>query len=608
MADFTTRPTLTGTFGMVSSTHWIASQTAMGILEQGGNAFDAAVAGGFVLHLVEPHLNGPGGDLPAIIATADDPTPTVLCGQGPAPAGATVEHFRAQGMDRVPGSGPLATAVPGAVDAWLLLLRDHGSMPPAQVLAPACHYARHGHPLVARVGATVAAVQDLFESDWTTSADVWLSGGRPPRPGELFRNTAWADTLDRLVAAGEGAGNREAQVEAVRAAWSQGFVAEAVDAFARRAFRHSDGRVLPGVLTGQDLADYSATWEPALTREWQGHTIAKTGPWGQGPALLQVLGMLDALGDPPDPDTADGVHAVAEAWKLAMADREAWFGDSGDEPVPIDDLLDPDYLAQRASLIGADADRTVRPGSPGGRTPRMAAFAGLTEVAGGGPGVGEPTVTREQAQREDRGEPDVGPDGVTRGDTCHLDVVDRWGNMVSATPSGGWLQSSPVIPELGFPLGSRLQMMWLEQGLPSSLRPGRRPRTTLTPTLVLREGRPVLACGSPGGDQQDQWQSLFLLRHLAHGATLQEAIDAPAFHTTSFPGSFDPRITEPGVLVVEDRLPETVRSDLRSRGHDVLEQGPWSLGRMCAVARDPESGLLSAGANPRGMQGYAVGR
>lgn len=611
MTAFTTRPTLTGTFGMVSSTHWIASQTAMAMLEAGGNAFDAAVAGGFVLHLVEPHLNGPGGDLPAIIATAADPTPRVLCGQGPAPAGATPDHFASLGMDRVPGSGPLAAAVPGAVDAWLLLLRDHGSMPIAQVLAPAQHYARHGHPLVARVGATVAAVQDLFESDWTTSADLWLRGGRPPAPGELFRNLAWADTLDRLVAAGSGAGTREAQVEAARAAWSQGFVAEAIDAFARRAFRHSDGQRLPGVITGADLADYSATWEPALTRDWAGHTIAKTGPWGQGPALLQVLGILDALGEPPEVDTADGVHAVAEAWKLAMADREAWFGDSGDEDVPIDDLLDPGYLTQRAALIGTSADLTVRPGSPGGRNPRLAGLVGAEPPAEHDPSAGEPTVTRETAvaREPDTGHADaVTEEGVTRGDTCHIDVVDKWGNMISATPSGGWLQSSPTIPELGFALGSRLQMMWLEQGLPSSLRPGRRPRTTLTPTLVLRDGVPVLACGSPGGDQQDQWQSLFLLRHLTGGASLQEAIDAPAFHTTSFPGSFHPRTTEPGVLVVEDRIPASVRADLVARGHRLLEQGPWSLGRMCAVARDPATGLVSAGANPRGMQGYAVGR
>jgi gamma-glutamyltranspeptidase/glutathione hydrolase len=202
----------------------------------------------------------------------------------------------------------------------------------------------------------------------------------------------------------------------------------------------------------------------------------------------------------------------------------------------------------------------------------------------------------------------VRKDGVTQGDTCHVDVVDRWGNMISATPSGGWLQSSPTIPELGFCLGSRMQMFWLEEGLASSLAPGRRPRTTLTPTLVYRDSEPVMACGSPGGDQQDQWQLLFLLRTLAGGQSLQAAIDAPAFHTTSFPSSFWPRVTEPAGLVVEGRVPEEVRADLAARGHDVTVAGPWSLGRLCAVARDPATGVLSAGANPRGMQGYAVGR
>ena len=180
--------------------------------------------------------------------------------------------------------------------------------------------------------------------------------------------------------------------------------------------------------------------------------------------------------------------------------------------------------------------------------------------------------------------------------------------LVSATPSGGWLQSSPFIPDLGLALGSRLQMTWLEQGLPSSLVPGRRPRTTLTPTLVLRDGIPVLACGTPGGDQQDQWQSVFLLRHLGAGLDLQDAIDAPVFHTASFPGSFHPRATEPGVLVAESRLGEQILAGLRARGHEVSDQGPWSLGRMCAVARDPRTAVLSAGANPRGRQGYAVGR
>ncbi|WP_153397112.1 gamma-glutamyltransferase family protein [Ornithinicoccus halotolerans] len=600
MTTFTTRPTLQGTLGMVSTTHWLASQAAMGMLERGGNAFDAAVAGGLVLQVVEPHLNGPGGDMPAVVATASDPTPKVLCGQGPAPAGATIEHFHSQGMTRVPGSGPLATAVPGAFEAWLVMLRDHGTMGLAEVAAPAEHYARHGHPLLPAVTAVVERVRPLFEQHWPTSSELWLPGGAAPPAGELFRNPAWADTLARLVREGEAAGgSRERQVEAARQAWAQGFVAAAVEAFCRRPFRHSDGQVLPGVLTAADMAGYQSRWEPAVTREFYGHTIAKTGPWGQGPALLEVLGTLEHLAaddrEALDPGTVTGVHAVVEAWKLAMADREAWYGDSGGDPVPLEDLLAGDYLAGRARLVGPRASTELRPGRPGGRQPRLAAQA---------LGRGEPVATADPAA----GEPTVRRDGATRGDTCHIDVVDRWGNMVSATPSGGWLQSSPTIPELGLALGSRLQMTWLEEGLPSSLVPGRRPRTTLTPTLVLRDGHPVLACGSPGGDQQDQWQTLFLLRHLVHGEPLQQAIDAPMFHTTSFPGSFYPRGMEPGVMVAEDRFGQDLLTGLEGLGHQVVRQGPWSLGRMCAVARDPRSGVLTAGANPRGMQGYAVGR
>jgi gamma-glutamyltranspeptidase / glutathione hydrolase len=593
---FTTRPTLEGTFGMVSSTHWIASQSAMRVLELGGNAFDAAVAAGFVLHVVEPHLNGPGGEVPAIIATADDPAPRVLCGQGPAPAGATIEHYRSEGLELIPGSGPLAAAVPGAVDAWLLLLRDRGTRSLEEVLEPAIGYARHGHPLLGRVSTTIETVRDLFESDWSTSADLWLRDGRTPEPGSLFTNPAYADTLQRLVDEGRAAGGtREQQIDGARRAWSQGFVAEAVDAFSRKAFRDSSGEPHAGLVTGADLAAFAATWEDPATIEWQGHTVAKTGPWGQGPALLQTLRLLDALGQPEalDPSSSKGIHAIAESFKLAFADREAWYGDAD---VPLQTLLSEGYAAERAALVGEQASTSLRPGSPEGREPVLAAYVkdgGARTTGSGDATTGEPTVSRS---------------GVTRGDTCHVDVVDRWGNMVSATPSGGWLQSSPTIPELGFCLGSRMQMFWLEEGLASSLAPGRRPRTTLTPTMVLRDGEPVMACGSPGGDQQDQWQLLFLLRTLVQGQSLQEAIDAPAWHTTSFPGSFYPRETEPGVVVVEDRLGSDTIADLERRGHRVRVSDPWSLGRLCAVTRDPESGMLRAGANPRGMQGYAVGR
>jgi gamma-glutamyltranspeptidase/glutathione hydrolase len=502
------------------------------------------------------------------------------------------------GLDHVPGSGPLAASVPGAVDAWLLLLRDHGSLPLATVLEPAIGYARDGHPLLPRVTATIERVRELFEQHWTTSADLWLPGGSAPRAGALFANPAYAAVLEGLVSAALSAGpDVAAQAQAARDEWGHGFVAKAVDAFRSSEWRHSGGEVLPGLVTGGDLAAYSATWEPPALLDWHGVQIAKAGLWSQGPALLQVLAILDQLGgDALDPGTGDGIHAIAETWKLAMADREAWFGDRS--PLAVEDLLAADYVAARAGLVGDRADTGVRPGSPGGREPRLAEH--VRRLMAGLPTGRAADITT--------GEPTVELDGTTKGDTCHIDVVDRWGNMISATPSGGWLQSSPTIPELGFCLGSRSQMFWLDEGLPASLVPGTRPRTTLTPTLVLRDGLPVMACGSPGGDQQDQWQSLFLLRHLVGGMTLQEAIDAPMFHTTSFPGSFHPREMEHGVLVVEDRIDPGVLGSLRARGHEVASSGPWSLGRMCAVTRDPSTGVLAAGANPRGMQGYAVGR
>jgi gamma-glutamyltranspeptidase/glutathione hydrolase len=593
MTSMTTRPTLRGTFGMVSSTHWLASQAAMAELEAGGNAFDAAVAGAFVLHVVEPHLNGPAGEVPAVFATAADPTPTVLCGQGTAPAGATTEHYRSLGLDLVPGSGPLAAAIPGAVDAWLMLGRDHGTRPLRDVLSYATGYARDGHPLLPRAASVVAAMQPMFSEHWPTSAEHWIPGGRLPKPWDRVSNPAYADVLDRLVIGGEAAGRgREAQYDAGRRAWREGFVADAIDAFSRRPFMDSSGSAHPGVLTGADLAAWAASYEPAVTQSFRGFEVAKTGLWGQGPVLLQSLAMLDGLPDEAlDPSTTDGVHLTTEVLKLAFADREAWYGDGS--PVTAAELLDPAYVAQRLGLVTHVASAELRPGSPGGRTPRMAQHLLDAAVVPTGAGLGEPTMAST---------------GETRGDTCHLDVVDRWGNLISATPSGGWLQSSPTVPALGFCLGSRLQMCWLDEGLPASLLPGRRPRTTLSPTLVLRDGVPVLAVGTPGGDQQDQWQLVFLLRHLAGGQEVQQAIDAPMFHTNSMPSSFYPREMTPGELVVEDRLGDDVIEALAARGHGIVRAGPWMLGRLCAVARDPETGLLSAGANPRGNQGYAVGR
>ena len=596
MTDMSTRPTLRGTFGMVSSTHWLASQSAIAELESGGNAFDAAVAGAFVLHVVEPHLNGPGGEVPAVFATAADPTPTVLCGQGTAPAEATPDHFRGLGLDLVPGSGPLATTVPGAVDAWLMLGRDHGTRSVREVLSYAIGYARHGHPLLPRAAGLIAAMEPMFTEHWPTSAELWIPHGEPPGPWQRVVNVAYADVLDRLVAAAEAAGRgRDTQFDAARTAWREGFVAAAVDAFQRRPFLDSSGDAHAGVLTAEDMAQWQASYEPAVVQTFRDVEVAKTDLWGQGPALLASLAMLDRLPDEAlDPSTAEGAHVAVEVLKLALADREAWYGDLG--AVSVGELLDPPYVAARLALVEDVASTELRPGRPGGRPPRLAEHVRRQPGdadAQNAPDVGEPTVSWA---------------GELRGDTCHIDVVDRWGNIISATPSGGWLQSSPTVPELGFCLGSRMQMFWLDDGLPSSLAPGRRPRTTLSPTLVLRDGVPVLACGTPGGDQQDQWQLPFLLRHLVGGMELQEAIDAPPFHTLSVPSSFYPRETSPGELVVEDRLGDDVIAALASRGHRVTRAGPWALGRLCAVERDPDDGVLSAAANPRGAQGYACGR
>ena len=592
--EFTTRPTLTGNFGMVASTHWTASACAQAVLERGGNAFDAAVAGAFVLHVVEPHLNGPGGDMTGVFARADDPAPVVIAGQGPAPSGATIEHYRHEGLSLVPGAGALAAAVPGAVDAWLTMLRDHGTWEVADVLAYAIAYAEDGHRIVPRVSSMLETVRQLFTEHWTTSADQWIPDGRVPRAGDTIRMPAYARTLRRLVTAGESASTREARIDAVRAEWGSGFVARAVEGFLAHPHRHSSGTDHAGVLTVDDMASFSAAYEPAVTFRFRGHTIAKTGAWGQGPVLLQALAILDAFDTADlDPSTGAGAHRILEALKLALADRDAYYGDpdpSTGRVAPLDVLLSPAYAQSRRDLIEDRASAEFRPGTIPGWEPFTPP---LTTAAAADAAAGEPTVTVS---------------GRTRGDTCHIDVVDRWGNMIAATPSGGWLQSSPTIPELGFCLGTRLQMTWLDDSAPSALRPGGRPRTTLSPTLVLADGQPVSALGTPGGDQQDQWQLLYLLRTLVGGYSPQEAIDAPAFHTSAMPGSFWPRTWTPAGAVVEDRLGAEVIDELEHRGHRLTLAGDWALGRLSAVTRDPATGDLTAAANPRGAQGYAAGR
>jgi gamma-glutamyltranspeptidase/glutathione hydrolase len=594
MSDFTTRPEILGTFGVITTTHWIASAVGMSILEKGGNAFDAAVAAGFVLQVVEPHLCGPGGDLPAILYSKRADKVEVICAQGPAPAGATIEHYTSEGLKLIPGDGLLATVIPGAFDGWMLILRDYGTMSVRDVMEPAIHYAEAGHPMLARVSATIAGLGEFFKTHWPTSYETWLPGGSVPKPQALFKNPVLAATWRRIVQEADSAPTRDSGIEAARGAFYRGFVAEAIADYLKNAeVMDASGARHKGVLSADDMANWSATVEAPQTLDYHGWTVAKTGPWGQGPVLLQSLQLLSGFDIAAMPtDGPDFVHTVVEAMKLAYADREVYYGDPTFADVPIETLLSKAYADDRRKLIGETASLDLRPGRIDGFETQHDATMRMLGADTRTGAVYEPTMSHLSEKR---------------GDTVHIDVIDRDGNMVSITPSGGWLQSSPIIPGLGFCLNSRAQMFWLTPGLPTSLAPGKRPRTTLTPSLALYEGRPTLAFGTPGGDQQDQWQLSFFLRYVHHGLDLQATIDKPLFHSAHFPGSFYPRTRDPGNLAIEASFPKATLDELARRGHKLVVTEPWSIGRLTAAKREAD-GLLRAAATPRLMQAYAIGR
>jgi gamma-glutamyltranspeptidase/glutathione hydrolase len=491
----------------------------------------------------------------------------------------------------------LAACIPGTFDAYMLVLRDYGTMRLADVLSPAIGYWLNGHAIVERATATIATVAEQFRTHWKTSAAVFLPGGDVPKPMSLFRNVTLGNTYARILKEAEaGGGGREAEIERARKAWNQGFVAEAIDAFCRtQEVMDVSGKANKGVLTGQDMAKWQATVEAPLTYDYGRYTVCKAhrpgrrARWSCSSSPCSRASSLDGM----DPTSPDFIHLQVECLKLAYADREAFYGDPAFVDVPMETLLSDAYNAERRALVDpAHASLEQRPGKVDG-------FGGVVTLR-------RADGVRLGVASSGAGEPTVGRVGQTNGDTVHFDIIDKDGNMISATPSGGWLQSSPVIPELGFPLGTRGQMFWLEEGLPGSLAPGKRPRSTLTPTLAHRDGKPYMVWGSPGGDQQDQWITQHFLRHVHCDMNLQEAIDAPAWHSEHFPSSFWPRTARPGVLVLEGRIPKDTVAELKKRGHEVEVNDEWSEGRLTAATRDDP--WRKAAANPRGMQGYAAGR
>jgi len=578
------RPTITCTHGVVAARHYLAAEAGLHVLRSGGNAMDAAAATAFALCVVEPHQNGFGGEAPVLLYSAAEGRTYAVSGHGTAPAEATIERFRELGVEQViPGDGFLGALVPSVPATWIAVLKRFGTMRLADVLAPALELAGGGFPMGGSLRGTIANHAERFGAEWPSSAAVFLPDGEPPAVGTVWCQPELAATFRKLVEAEGSRKGREAGLDAAHELFYSGDIAETIVSFAANTpVRDASGGEHASLLTCEDFARFSARFERPVSIPYKGIEVHKCSAWTQGPVMLQALRLLDGFPlSRMGHNSADYVHTVAECMKLAYADREFYYGDPEFADVPLERLLGEQYAAERRGLVDpAHASMLLR---PGGHEPLRAETAHEVAVAmAGGGGWGHP-----------------------EGDTTKLDVADRDGNMVSATPSGGWLMSSPVVPGLGFPLGTRGQMFSLVPGHPNSLQPGKRPRTTLTPCLTTRDGRPWMAFGSPGGDCQDQWGLQFLLNVVEFGMSLQQAAEAPTFFSKHFPNSFYPRKAEPGVLCVEGRIPDDVRAELAARGHLVSAVGDWSSQNVVCVRS--EGGVLSGAASPRGETAYAVG-
>lgn len=582
MAEFTTRPVIMGTYGVVAAGHYLAAAIGMHVLEQGGNAIDAGVAAGFALNLVKPQSNGIGGEAPILIYRAGEgrgPRIAAINGQGCAPRRATLDWFRREGIEHIPGDGFLPATVPAAFGAWVTALRYYGRLGLKETLGPVVDLAEGGFALYPALQEAIARHAGRFRDEWPSSAEVYLDNGRVPEVGWILKQPEWAQTFKTAidVEIRERHRGREAALQAALDYFYRGEVAEKATAFASStAVRDASGRPHTGLLAFEDFAEFRTKVEDPVTFNYRGIDVYKCGPWSQGPVFLQQLALLEgfdlaALGH----NSPAYIHTVVESAKLAFADREQYYGDPAFVEVPLDRLLSKEYAAHRRTLIDPDvASAELRPGDA------------------------PPTRPREV----------VGDPHVHIGDTTHLDVIDAEGNMLSATPSGGWIPSSPVVSGLGFPLGTRGQQFYLDPRHPDALVPGKRPRTTLTPSLAMKDGQPYMVFGTPGGDAQDQWSLQFFLNVMDFGMNLQAAIDAPVFHSQHFPSSFYPHSAYARRLTIETRVPLEVREALAAKGHEIVAGVDWGGGQVTAVRIDSRRGLIEGAASPRGMTAYAIGR
>ena len=607
MSNFTTRPVVMGTRGVVTSGHYLASAAGFRIMEQGGNAIDAAAAMCFALNLLEPQNNSTGGEAPTLIYSANEGKVYAISGMGWSPARFTIDWCRENGIDLIPGDGFLPACVPSVVDTWAVALARFGTLSFAQVLQPTIELAENGFPMYEGLHNFLERAQAKFAEHYPSTLALYYPGGCVPEVGEVWRNDDYARTLKQMCAAEAVAQTkgRTAGIEAARDAFYQGEIAHRIADFAAHtSVMDASGRPHAGLLSYEDIAGWHAAVETPPTVNYRGLDVHKCPTWTQGPVFLQQLTLLEgfdltAMGH----NSADYLHTYIECTKLAFADREAYYGDPLFDDVPMDALLSKDYAAERRKLIGPAASIELCPGDVGYGVP---AYCTLDVLAGNRRGL---KASRESSGRR-AAMADLPDDLRGRGhlgDTTHLDAIDRQGNMVASTPSGGWIGSSPVIPGVGFSLGTRGQMFYLNAERPNALAPHKRPRATLTPTLVTRGGEPFLAFGTPGGDAQDQWTLQFFLNYVDFGMNIQAALDAPAVHSLHFPSSFYPRNAEPAVVEAENRIAPEVIRELERRGHRVSVVDGWVMGKCMGIRYDRERGVILGGASPKGNIGYAIG-
>jgi len=586
-----------GTRGVVTSGHYLATAAGFRIMEQGGNAIDAATAMSFCLNLLEPHQNGLGGEVPMLVYSAKERKTYAISGMGWSPKAFTIEWCRDNGIDLIPGDGYLPACVPAMVDTWAVALARFGTMSFAQVLQPAIELAKNGFPMTADLRQIIEDRVKLYTEGYRTSGEVYMPKGHVPEIGEVFRNPDFAHILELMCEAETGAKHkgRLAGIEAARDVFYKGEIAEKIiDFITSTPAIDASGTEHTGLLSYEDMAEWHAALEEPETVNYRGLDVYKCSSWTQGPVFLQQLTILEGFDLASMGNTStEYLHTWIECAKLAFADREVYYGDPAVDKVPFDILLSKEYAGRRRELIGSEASLELRPGDIGAGIPGYATFDVLQD-------------NRLALGRDDiSGEPGMG-NGYP-GDTTHCDAIDREGNMIAATPSGGWIQSSPVIRGLGFPLGTRGQMFYLNAQRPNALAPHKRPRATLTPTIVTRNGEPYLAFGTPGGDGQDQWTLQFFLNYVDFGMSIQEALDGWHFDISHTPSSFYPRKASPGGITLDQRIPDEIVEELKQRGHNVLAINPYEGLKMMAIRWDKELGIIAGGVASSPTNAYALG-